>query len=98
MLSISRSIDQDLSMTDPKLITSSLSRVIEENGDRVEISIYRLEDSDWTLEIIASDGASTVWEEPFDSEAAALDEALAAIKEEGIKSFFDSAAGMGGLH
>jgi hypothetical protein len=85
-------------MTDPKLITSSLSRVIEENGARVEIAIYCLEDSEWTLEVVASDGCSTVWEEPFDSEQAALEEALSAIKEEGIASFFEGAAGMGGLH
>jgi uncharacterized protein len=84
-------------MTDPKLIISSLSRFVEEQGDRVEISIYRLEDSDWTLEIIA-DGASTVWEEPFESEGAALDEALSAIKEEGIRSFFESAPEKGALH
>jgi hypothetical protein len=41
-------------MTDPKLVTSSLSRIGEENGDRVEISIYRLEDTDWSLEGVTS--------------------------------------------
>jgi uncharacterized protein len=84
-------------MTDPKLITSSLSRIVEENGERVEIAIYRLEDTDWSLEIIA-DGASTVWEEPFESEQAALDEALSAIKDEGIASFFEGAGSKDGLH
>jgi hypothetical protein len=27
-------------MTDPKFITLSLSRLVEENGDRAEIAIY----------------------------------------------------------
>jgi hypothetical protein len=61
-------------------------------------SPYRLEDTDWTLEIVASDGCSTVWEEPFDSDEAALAEGLSAIKDEGIKSFFEGAAEKRGLH
>ena len=85
-------------MPEPKLITSPLSQFAEENGARVEIAIYCLEDSAWTLEIIASDGCSTVWEEPFDSDEAALAEALSAIKDEGIPSFFEGAAGKGALH
>jgi len=87
-------------MPEPKLINSPLSRFVEENGDRVEIAIYRLEDEvmEWSLEIVASDGCSTVWEEPFDSDEAALAEALSAIKDEGISSFFEGAAGKGALH
>ena len=85
-------------MTDPKLINSPLSQSVEENGQRIEIAIYRLEDTDWTLEIVANDGCSTVWEEPFDSDEAALAEALSAIKDEGITSFFEGAAGKGALH
>ena len=86
-------------MTDPKLINSPLSRSVEESGDRVEIAIYRLEDEvmEWSLEIVAADGCSTVWEEPFDSDEAALAEALSAIKDEGIKSFFEGAPEKGGL-
>jgi uncharacterized protein len=87
-------------MPDPKLITSPLSGFVEENGDRVDIAIYRLEDEDaeWSLEIVASDGCSTVWEEPFESDEAALAEALSAIKDEGIKSFFEGAAEKGWMH
>jgi hypothetical protein len=85
-------------MTDPKLINSSLSRSFEENGARVEIAIYRLEDTDWSLEIVASDGCSTVWDDLFATDEAALAEALSAIKDEGIPSFFEGAAGKGALH
>ena len=80
-------------MSDPKLINSPLSRTVEENGDRVEIAIYRLEDTDWSLEIVAADGCSTVWDNLFDSDEAALAEALSAIKDEGIKSFFEGRRG-----
>jgi hypothetical protein len=85
-------------MTDPEVIKSPLSRFVEEDGERVEVCIYPLEDAEWTLEIVASDGCSTVWEEPFESEEAALAEALSAIKDEGVKSFFEGAAEKGVLH
>jgi uncharacterized protein len=85
-------------MSDPKLIVSPLSRVIEENGERVEIAIYRLEDMEWSLEIVAADGCSTVWEEPFASDEEALAEALSAIKDEGIESFFEGAAAKAAMH
>lgn len=85
-------------MSDPKLVDSPLSRVIEEDGERVEIFIYSIEDAEWTLEIVASDGCSTVWEEPFESEEVALAEALSAIKDEGIKSFSESAATKAAMH
>lgn len=85
-------------MPDPKLIDSPLSRVVEEDGERVEILIYRLEDAEWTLEIVASDGCSTVWDSPFESDDAALAEALSAIKDEGIKSFSEGGATKSALH
>jgi hypothetical protein len=53
---------------------------------------------EWSLEIVASDGCSTVWDDLFASDEAALAEALSAIKDEGIPSFFEGAAGKGGLH
>lgn len=85
-------------MPDPKLINSPLSRSVEENGDRVDVCIYRLEDTEWSLEIVASDGCSTVWDDLFASDEAALAEALSAIKDEGIPSFFEGAAGKSALH
>ncbi len=81
-------------MADPKLIDSPLSRVVEEDGASVEVCIYRLEDTaEWSLEIVAEDGTSTVWDEPFPSDEAALAEALKTIKEEGIGSFSEADAG-----
>ena len=74
-------------MEDPEIIVSPLSRVVEEDGVSIEIGIYRLEHTDWSLEIVAEDGTSTVWDEPFLDDAEALAEALKAIQEDGIGSF-----------
>ena len=41
-------------MTDPKIITSSLSRLVEGNGERVDVRIYGLEGTDRSFEIVAS--------------------------------------------
>ena len=50
-------------MTDPKLIQSPLSRIIREDGTEVRIDIYRLETTDWSLEVVDETGASTVWDD-----------------------------------
>jgi hypothetical protein len=73
-------------MADPKLINSPLSRVVEEDGVSVDVKIYRLEDTEWSLEIVAENRNSTVWNDLFSSDSDALAEALRTIKEEGIKS------------
>lgn len=74
-------------MEDPEIIVSPLSRVVEEDGVSVEIGIYRFEHTDWSLEIVAEDGTSTVWDDPFEDDRVALLEALKAIQEDGIGSF-----------
>ena len=82
-------------MADPKLFISPLSRVVEENGDFVEIVIFRLEHTGWNLEIVASDGCVTVWEVVFQSDEAAFVEAFSVIKDEGVRSFLRRAASKG---
>lgn len=75
-------------MPDPKIIDSPLSQFVEKEGQRVEVCIYRLEtEAGWSLEIVASDGTSTVWDDLFATDAEAHTEALKAIEEEGIDSF-----------
>ena len=74
-------------MSDPRLIQSALSRIVQENGTEVRIDIYRLETTDWSLEVVDETGASTVWDDLFPTDQAALDEALKTIREEGIKTF-----------
>jgi hypothetical protein len=75
------------SMSDPKIIYSALSRTVREGGTEVRIDIYRLVTTDWSLEVIDETGASTVWDELFTSDQAALDEAMKTIREEGIRTF-----------
>jgi uncharacterized protein len=74
-------------MSDPKLIHSALSRTIREGGTEVCIDIYRLETSDWSLEVVDETGTSTVWDDLFPTDQAALEEALKTIHEEGIGTF-----------
>jgi hypothetical protein len=74
-------------MTDPKLIQSALSCAIREDDTEVRIDICRLETTDWSLEVVDETGQSTVWDNLFPTDQAALDEALKTIREEGIKTF-----------
>ena len=73
-------------MTDPKIITSSLSGPYSEGGLTVDVRIYRLENSKWRLEVIDSEGTSTVWDDPFDTAEAAHAEFRRCVAEEGIIS------------
>ena len=70
------------------LIDSPLSQVLQEHNQQVEILIYRLPDSDWTLEVVSQSGTSTVWDETFPSDQAALSVALDGIQAAGgIQAF-----------
>ena len=77
--------------SDQKFIHSDLETTRTEGSHSVQISIYRSEDSDWFLELIAGDGNSTLWPEAFETEEAALGEAILVIKDEGIQSFYGKA-------
>lgn len=80
-------------MDDPNLITSGLSRSVTVDGSPVRIEIVRLEGNpDWSLEVVDQDGTSIVWQEPFETDTAALAEAIRAIRaieEEGTRLFQD---------
>jgi len=75
-------------MTDAvEYIQSPLCQDYSADGLTVSIDIYRTEDSNWILEIVDADNNSTVWEDHFETDAEALDEALDALKQEGIQAF-----------
>ena len=77
-------------MYDPNLVISGLSREHSQGDGRVQIEIYRLErEEHWTLEVVADDGTSTVWDDTFATDQAALDEAIRAVNEEGVRSFLE---------
>ncbi len=78
-------------MSDPNIVSSGLSKKVTVEGHRFKIDIYKLEtDATWSLEVIDSDGTSTVWDDQFDTDQLALDEVMGAIEKEGLAAFRDS--------
>ncbi|HEU4487257.1 MAG TPA: hypothetical protein VFR96_17365 [Povalibacter sp.] len=69
-----------------QVVTSPLCRSVTENGHTIRLDIYRGPDTGWTLEAIDSANNSTVWDDLFATDQAALDEAMRTIREEGIGS------------
>ena len=79
-------------MADPNIVHSGLSERVTVEGHEFSIEIYRLEHEDvWALEVVDEEGASTVWDDLFDTDQAALNEVLKTIEEEGLSAFRDSA-------
>lgn len=66
---------------------SELSQAYSEGDVTVQIDIYEDGEGGWLLEIVDEHNNSTVWEDSFETEQAALDEALEALREEGIATF-----------
>lgn len=52
--------------------------------ENVDVQIYRLEDTRWTLEVVDGEGTSTVWDDQFETAADAKAEFLRSIAEEGL--------------
>ena len=69
--------------------SSFLCRTLDCDGFEVSIFIYRIlrANEGWRLEVFFEDDTSTVWEKPFDTDQAALDEVMRTIDEEGISVF-----------
>ena len=77
-------------MSDPEIVMSPLCREIVQDGTKVQVDIYRGEDeSGWILEVIDEENASTVWDDPFDTDREALEEVMEVIERDGIRSFLD---------
>lgn len=74
-------------MNNTQLAYSALSRTVREGDTEVRIEICRLESTDWSLSVVDETGALTLWSELFPTEQAALDEAMKAIRKEGIETF-----------
>lgn len=74
---------------------SALSRTVIEDGKSLRIEIQSDGRGGWLLELTDEHQNSTHWEDPFATEQAALDEGLAAIREEGMEAFIGPAGGYG---
>ena len=73
---------------EPNLIISSASRRIVEEGVPFKVDIYKLEGGDgWSLEVVTEDGTSIVWDDLFEDDQAAFEEAVTTIREEGPTAF-----------
>jgi uncharacterized protein len=71
------------------LALSPLSTGITREGTSVDVHVYRSESDShdgWVLEIVDSFGTSTVWDDLFPTDSAALAEALNTIDAQGIAS------------
>lgn len=64
----------------------SHSQAVTRDGKTVEVEILEDDLGGWILEVVDEHWNSTVWDEPFASREAALNEALRVIDEEGIDS------------
>lgn len=71
---------------DMPIIYSPLNRTASRNGRSVEVEIYRAENEDWILEVVDEHGNSTVWNDLFPTDQAALDEAMRTIDEQSINA------------
>ena len=75
---------------EPNLIISSASQRIIESDVPFKVDIYKLEGGDgWSLEVVTEDGTSVVWDDLFDDDQAAFNEAVATIRKEGAVEFAD---------
>lgn len=74
--------------TEPNLIISSASQRIVEDGVPFKVDIYKLEGGHgWSLEVVTEDGTSIVWDDLFEDDRAAFQEAVTTIRNEGAVAF-----------
>ena len=71
---------------DIEIVKSPLCRTFVSGGKKVDVEIYGDGSDEWVLELVDNDGNSTVWDDPFETDQAALDEFRATIEKDGIES------------
>lgn len=73
---------------DPNIVRSGLSGRVAKDGLAVDVEIYRFEgEPRWVLEVVDSTGASTVWDDQFDTDESAFATFQAVLADEGIQAF-----------
>ncbi len=75
------------------LILSPLQQTYRADGKSVRIQIYRMPDTDRTLEVVDEYNNSTVWDDLFVSDAEALRVALEELETDGIEAYIGLAPG-----
>ena len=79
------------SAKDPEIIMSRHSGYVTKDDVTVELCIYRLEHTKWTLEVVDAEGTSTVWDDEFGTDDAAYAEFQRTI-EQGMLEFQPAAS------
>lgn len=74
------------------LIFSPLQQRYTADGKTVEVCIYRLPDTGWTLEVVDQYNNSTVYDGEFTTDQEAFDFFLEEIREEGIDAMIGPAS------
>ena len=75
---------------EPTLIYSPLNGYFTKDGATVEVSIISTDlDPAWSLEVINDLGASTVWDQQFETDDQAYAAFRRAVEEEGMRTFLD---------
>lgn len=74
-------------------VHSPLSQTLTHNGKTVSVEIYDDGNDGWLLEVVDQYGNSTVWDQPFKTDADALDEVHLTIADEGIESLIGLPSG-----
>ena len=70
-------------MTDHiEIIHSPLAQTYSAGGHSLDIQIYRTPDTHWVLEVVDERGTSTVWDELFETDKLALEDAIKAMTHE----------------
>jgi division protein CdvB (Snf7/Vps24/ESCRT-III family) len=72
---------------------SALCQSVTRDGKTVQIEIFEDGENGWLLEVVDEYGNSTVWDDPFDTEQEALDEAMNTLDEEGIDALIGPESG-----
>ena len=76
--------------TKDDLIESLLDQTYSKDGKSIKIEIYRMPDTGWNVQVVDTFGNSTVWDDEFESDKAALQFVLAEIERDGIDEFIGS--------
>ena len=69
-----------------KLEMSPLSQPITVDEKTIQVDIYRGDNGGWILEVIDESNSSLVWDDEFETDAAALGEVKRTIEVDGIES------------
>ena len=70
---------------EPEIKMSPLCQEVSSGGNTVSVEIYEDGEGEWILEVVDEHGNSTVWDDSFPTDAAALAEVKKTILEEGIQ-------------